>query len=94
MENSKVDESRKRAKTGGRVAGTPNKATAAVKQVAQEYTEQAIQVLVDLLQDKSTPPAARVAACREILDRGHGKPAVHVAGTDGVSISIINEFPD
>jgi len=75
MNDSKVEPSRpKRPKTGGRVAGTPNKATAEVKRAAQAYTEQALRTLGAILSNEDMPAAARVAACREILDRGHGKP--------------------
>ena len=75
MNDSTVEPSRpKRPKTGGRVAGTPNKATAEVKRAAQAYTEQALRTLGAILSNEDMPAAARVAACREILDRGHGKP--------------------
>lgn len=61
-----------RQKTGGRLKGTPNKATADVKAVAQKYTPQAVETLVSIMQ-ASESDAARVAAAKEILDRGHGK---------------------
>ena len=60
-------------KTGGRAKGTPNKATADVKAAAQEYTTEAIAALVTIMRD-SESDAAKVAAIKEILDRGHGKP--------------------
>lgn len=60
-------------KTGGRVAGVPNRATAEVKKAAQEYTAEAIAALVGILRNPDSPPAARIAAARELLDRGHGK---------------------
>jgi phage gp46-like protein len=60
-------------KTGGRVAGTPNKATADVKAAAQQYTSEAVEALAAIMRD-SDSDAAKVAAIREILDRGHGKP--------------------
>ncbi|MEB4592004.1 hypothetical protein VSS37_13505 [Candidatus Thiothrix sp. Deng01] len=61
-------------KTGGRVAGTRNKATAAVKAVAGSYTTAAIETLAEIMQDGTAPPAARVSAANALLDRGHGKP--------------------
>ena len=64
----------KGTKTGGRVAGTPNKATANIKEAAQQYTESAISTLVEIMGDATAPHAARVAAANSILDRGHGKP--------------------
>jgi len=73
-------------KTGGRVAGTPNRATADIKAFAQEYTPKAIEALAKLagLVD-DVPPAeseqARVAAIKELLDRGHGKSIQSVDAT-------------
>jgi hypothetical protein len=57
----------------GRPKGAPNKATADIRDAAQEYTEMALQVLVSVAQ-KGDSEAARVAAANSILDRGHGKP--------------------
>ena len=61
-------------KTGGRQAGTPNKATASVREAAQQYTDEALKTLVEVMGDETAPPAARVAAANSLLDRGHGKP--------------------
>lgn len=68
-------------KTGGRQKGTPNKATADVKEAAQAYTTEAIEALAVIMR-QSESDAAKVAAIKEILDRGHGKAkqAVDVAG--------------
>jgi len=62
-------------KTGGRQAGTPNKVTHPIREAAQEYTIDALETLVAIMRDEASPPAARVAACNSILDRGHGKPS-------------------
>ncbi len=72
-------------KTGGRKKGTPNKSTADVKALAQNYTGQAIETLASIMGDESMPAAARVAAVKEILDRGHGKSsqALEVSGAGG-----------
>ena len=60
---------------GGRVKGTPNRATAAIKEIAGQYTEQAVNTLVSILAGgEGIPPAAQVAAAKELLDRAHGKP--------------------
>ncbi len=75
-------------KTGGRKAGTPNKATAAIKEAAQEYTGMALGVLVEVAENSESPPAARVAASNAILDRGHGKPTLPIAGDDGGPVKI------
>lgn len=59
---------------GGRKAGTPNKVTSTLKEYAEPFTVEAIDGLVALARDAKTPAAARVAAWREVLDRGAGKP--------------------
>lgn len=60
-------------KTGGRRKGTPNKATAEVKALAQEWGEQAISTLGDIMTSDKSTEQARIAAARELLDRGYGK---------------------
>lgn len=68
-------------KTGGREKGTPNKISLDVKELAQEYTSEAVEALATIMRDGDSA-AARVAAIKELLDRAHGKPkqAVDVAG--------------
>lgn len=90
---STVDASRKpRAKTGGRKKGTPNKATASLKEMARQYTEEALEALVGVLRDSETD-AAKVSAAKEILDRGYGKATTVVAGDDeGGPIRAITEI--
>jgi hypothetical protein len=68
-------------KTGGRVAGTPNKVTAELREAAQAYTETALQELARLATGAQSE-AARVAACRELLDRGHGRAPQGITLTD------------
>lgn len=60
-------------KTGGRKAGSRNKVTADVKAVAQEYGEEAVSTLAQIMRGSDMPPAARVSAAKELLDRGYGK---------------------
>lgn len=67
-----VEPTRKRAKTGGRVAGTPNKATAELKGLARQYTDEALQALVNVIRSTESD-AARVSAIKELFDRGYGK---------------------
>jgi hypothetical protein len=70
-------------KTGGRQAGTPNKSTAAIRELAQQYGEAAMAELARLAVEAESE-AARVQACREILDRGYGKATLPVRGGDDV----------
>jgi hypothetical protein len=66
--------SRPGERRGGRKKGTPNKATADVKEAAQAFTEDAIKTLAEIMRSSEHPAAARVSAANALLDRGHGKP--------------------
>jgi hypothetical protein len=78
-------------KYGGRVKGTPNKLTKDIKALAQVYGPAAIRRLADLAGltnrkgTEAQAEATRVAAMKELLDRGYGKakqPLEHdVAGS-------------
>lgn len=67
-------------KTGGRQKGTPNKATAEVKELARAHAPAAIAELARLVTEGESE-AARVAAIKEILDRAYGK-ATQPVGQD------------
>jgi hypothetical protein len=56
----------------GRKKGTPNKVTAEIKVLAHKYGPDALKELARLARSAESE-AARVAACREILDRAYGK---------------------
>ena len=78
-------------KTGGRKKGTPNKATADVKVLAQKHGPEAIKGLLKLARTASSEQT-RHAAWNSLLDRGHGRPAQVVKGDgDGtLPISVIH----
>ena len=78
-------------KTGGRAAGTPNRATADVKAAAQAFVPDAISTLAEIMRSPEQPAAARVSAANALLDRAHGKPAqsVEVDATVQATISRI-----
>jgi hypothetical protein len=63
----------KRQKYGGRKKGSKNKAPNGLQQLARVYTAQALDCIFTIMQHGNNE-AARVAAAREILDRGYGKP--------------------
>lgn len=76
-------------KSGGRKKGTPNKATASIRDAARAYTDEALQALVSVMRDKEAPHAARVSAANSVLDRGFGKPSTVFSGDeDGGEIKI------
>jgi hypothetical protein len=59
---------------GGRAKGTPNKATAEVREAAKAYTLKALETLADLMQN-SPIDQVRLQAAQALLDRAHGKVA-------------------
>lgn len=72
---------------GGRAKGVPNKATASIRDIAREYTEEAVGALVEVLRTETG--AARVSAAKEILDRGYGKASTILSGDeDGGAIKL------
>jgi hypothetical protein len=73
-------------KTGGRVRGVPNKATADVKAAARVYTAEAVDRLVFWM--RSNSERASVSAANALLDRAHGKPAQAVTGEGGGPIEL------
>lgn len=74
----------------GRPPGSTNKQSLDVKELAQDYTAEAIEALATIMRDGDSA-AARVAAIKELLDRAHGKPkqAVDVAGNLAGQFSIV-----
>ncbi len=64
-------------KTGGRQKGTPNKATAEVRALAQEYGPDALKEL-HRLSNEAQSETARVSACNAILERAYGRSPASV----------------
>ena len=58
--------------------GGQSRETALVKRIAQKHGSEMIQALVDIVRDQTAPHAARVAAAREVLDRGFGRPEQNI----------------
>ena len=71
---------------GGRKKGTPNKATAEIKSVAQKYGKDAVERLAHLMK-KAESEQAQVAACKELLDRGYGKAPQAIDGSVQLGVS-------
>jgi hypothetical protein len=69
---------------GGRKPGTPNKHTAEIRAVAQQYGPAAIAALAELSGlapgTRAESETARIAAIKELLDRGYGKSAQPLSG--------------
>ena len=54
------------------------KAVTDIRSMARQYTTTAIKTLAAIAGSKKATDSARVAACQALLDRGFGKPEVHV----------------
>ncbi len=67
---------------GGRPKGSLNKATKEIRTIARPYAPSAVKELARIMA-KSDSDQARVAAIKELLDRGYGKSPATMAGEDG-----------
>jgi hypothetical protein len=65
---------------GGRAKGTPNKATADIKAIAQKMTPEATLRLKQLIASENESVA--LGAVKEVYDRAYGKATQLVAGDD------------
>jgi hypothetical protein len=76
-------------KIAGRKPGTPNKVAANIKEICQRAAPQLIAELLRLAQ-RSKSEMVRIAAAKEILDRGFGKARQTVEGAvlHGVSLEL------
>lgn len=75
----------------GNPGGRP-KAAIAIKELARQHSDAAIETLVAAL--KAENESTRVAAANSLLDRGWGKPAQAIIGGDenDPAIRVINEI--
>ena len=75
----------------GNPGGRP-KVLAEVKAMAAKHGPDAIKTLARLVVEADSD-AAKIAACRELLDRAYGKATQPIAGDDeGAAIRVINEI--
>jgi hypothetical protein len=66
---------------GTGISGNPSGKSATINEVmrlARSHCVEAVERLVELMRDKSTPPRETIAACMAIMDRGLGRPIVPV----------------
>ena len=72
---------------GGRKAGTPNKSTADIKALARKAAPVAIKELTRLA-TKAESEGTRVAAIKELLDRGYGRASKPLEHTGGGNLTV------
>ena len=58
----------------GRPRGVPNRLTRDIKALASRYGPDALETLVRIMNEGESEQA-RIAAAKELLDRGYGRPA-------------------
>lgn len=75
----------------GRPRGSLNKATADIKALAGKYSPKAIERLAHLMIHAESE-AAQVAACKEIIDRAHGKASQPIGGADDLPPIAVQEI--
>jgi len=73
----------------GRKRGATNKLTFELKKVAASHGDEVLNKLMAIMRDPETPSNVAVMACKEMLDRGFGKPAITIDETE----VNINVFP-
>lgn len=72
----------------GRKLGIPNRATAEIKGLAQMHGAAAIERLAHIMTN-GTSETVQIAAARELLDRGYGRPTQAIVGDpDGAPVAI------
>ena len=79
-------------KTGGRQKGVGNRVGADVRELARQYTTQAIEVLVAIMLNPNH--TSQAMAANSLLDRGWGKAPQALTGADGegpVIVKIIKQ---
>lgn len=92
MKNNQQVSSRGGKREGaGRKKGIPNKATAELKDLARQYTCEALEALVKILRD-SESDQAKVSAAREVLDRGYGKATTMIGGDPTAPLSVVTRI--
>ena len=62
-----------------------------VRELARQYTAQAVETLASVM---TTSPidSAKVAASKELLDRGWGKAEQAITGLDGAAMEVISRI--
>ena len=64
-----------------------------IASLARSYTDTAIKTLAGIMMEQTSPPMARIAAAKVLLDRGWGKPK-EINEVDGnkTLLKVVNEI--
>ena len=66
-----------------------------IASLARSYTDTAIKTLAGIMMEQTSPPMARIAAAKVLLDRGWGKPKeMHHSEVDDnkMLLKVVNEI--
>lgn len=84
----RVNSVRTQAAAAGAASIPAGAMTESASGLARSYATRAIETLVAVMTDGAATPAARVAAAKEILDRGFGRPAAENAADGAVHLRV------
>lgn len=62
----------------GRPKGKVSEAKRAIAEVAQDYAQDMLNVLVQIAKNPEEPASARVTAANTVIERGYGKPVTPI----------------
>jgi len=81
------------AKTGGRVAGTPNKSTQAIMERLESLDCDPIKGMAEIARDPATDPQLKVRCYAELAQYVHAKrKAVDIAAAEGMEVVVRIEY--
>lgn len=66
----------------GNPGGRP-KLVGKVRELAQQKGEDALRLLIEIMENPGEPTETRMKAAEKVLDRGYGRPAQALTGEDG-----------
>lgn len=73
-------------KIAGRKKGVPNKATRELKDICQQYTDEAVNRLVDIM--RNGRDEVSVSAIKELFDRAYGKAKQQIDASVDASLTV------
>ena len=68
--------------SSGNPGGRPRE-TGRMRELCREHGAKAVEILAAIMMDENEPAKNQIAAARELLDRGYGRPVQTVKGEEG-----------